>query len=87
MKLHTESFTAPQDDCTQMSDAYKCKNEVVSVLDLLLQAFSNIMYLEPDSQLSSINYLWLMYKYLYHLTSATRRMPYCISLSTDSWQT
>lgn len=35
MKLHTESFLASQDDYTKMSDAYKCRNEVVSVLDLL----------------------------------------------------
>lgn len=40
-----------------MFDAYKSKNEVVSVLDLWSQAFSNSIYLEQDSQLRSINSL------------------------------
>lgn len=73
MKLHTESFLASQDDYTKMSDAYKCRNEVVSVLDLLLQAFSNSIYLEQDSQLRSINYLWLK--------SSTRNRAHLVSLS------
>lgn len=52
MKLHTGSFIASQDDCNKTSDAYIGRNEEVSVLDLLLQEFSNSIYLQQDSELN-----------------------------------